>query len=76
MATLVQTEQGESGMMGGGGGRGERERERGPKISNTSLTWVNKPRFPSQLCIAVSSVCELFDNIKSKTSSPRLWARN
>ena len=74
MATLVQTEQGESGMMGEGGG-GERERG-GAKISNTSLTWVNKPRFPSQLCKAVSSVCELFDNIKSKISSPRLWARN
>ena len=57
MATLVQTEKGESGVMG------ERERERGPKISNTSLTWVNKPRFPSQQCIAVRSVCERFDNI-------------
>ena len=68
MATLVQTEKGESGVMG--------ERERGPNISNTSLTWVNKPRFPSQLCIAVRSVYERFDNIKSKISSPRFWVRN
>ena len=74
MATLVQTEKGESGVMGER--ERERERERGPNISNTSLTWVNKPRFPSQLCIAVRSVCERFDNIKSKISSPRLWARN
>ena len=72
MVTLVQTEKGESAVMG----ERERERERGPKISNTSLTWVNKPRFPSQLCITVRSVCERFDNIKSKISSPRLWARN
>ena len=74
MVTLVQTEKGESAVMGER--ERERERERGPKISNTSLTWVNKPRFPSQLCITVRSVCERFDNIKSKISSPRLWARN
>ena len=69
MATLVQTEKGGSGVMGERGGGG-------PKISNTSITWVNKPRFPSQLCIAVRSDCERFDNIKSKISSPGLWARN